>query len=174
MAGTILVPLFNQTICPYSPTVSGLILLPGSFLIALLSRYSGKLTDRYGAKKVCFAGLAVALLGNLPFCLFSDQVGILPIALAYAVRCVGLTFLLTPSTALGMQDLSLEDKPYGMAVLNSIRQMAGAMGSTILVVVATVVSSAADIDLTGMHAAFWIMCGCAVLGMLLTQRMKRS
>lgn len=170
MAGTILVPLFNQTICPYSATVSGLILLPGSILIAALSPYSGRLVDRYGARVCCLTGMAFMLLGNLPFAFFREAAGIPAIVLAYAIRCLGMTFLLTPSTALAVQELELNDKPYGMAILNSFRQMSGALFSTILVVLATVTSLAgsSDIDLRGMHIAFAAMAALSVLGGALT------
>lgn len=164
MAGTILVPLFNQTICPYSATVSGLILLPGSLIIAALSPSSGKMTDRYGARMCCLLGMIFMLIGNLPFVFFRETVSIMPIVVAYAFRCLGMTFLMTPSTALSVQDLTLEDKPYGMAILNSIRQMSGALFSTILVVLATVASASVDIDLTGMHVAFAAMAALSVLG----------
>ncbi|MBQ6622645.1 MAG: MFS transporter [Mogibacterium sp.] len=172
MAGTILVPLFNQTICPYSPTVSGLILLPGSLLIALLSHFSGKLVDRYGAKAICLCGMALMLAGNLPFVFFTETAGAAAITLAYAVRCLGVTFLMTPSSVLAMQDLSLEDKPYGNAILHSARQMSGALLSTILVVIATIASATEHIDAGGMHVAFAVMAGASVLGILLTMRIK--
>ena len=174
MAGTILVPLFNQTICPYSPTVSGLILLPGSLLIAVLSPSSGKLMDRYGAKIACVTGMLFMLAGNLPFVFMDESAGIIPIVIAYALRCLGMTFLMTPSTALGVQELTLEDKPYGMAILNSMRQMSGALFSTILVVIATVASAAgsSDIDVRGMHAAFITMTALSVLGMVLAAAIR--
>ena len=174
MAGTILVPLFNQSICPYSATVSGLILLPGSLLIAAFSPYSGKLKDRYGAKRICLIGMFFMLAGNLPFMFFTETVGILPIVIAYASRCMGMTFLMTPSTALAVQDLKLEDKPYGMAILNSLRQMSGSLFSTILVVIATIASAPASLSVTGIHVAFATMVGFSIVGIFLTMAISQK
>ena len=174
MAGTILVPLFNQSVCPYSATVSGLILLPGSLLIAAFSPYSGKLKDRYGSKRICLLGMFFMLAGNLPFVFFADTVGIVPIVIAYASRCMGMTFLMTPSTALAVQDLTLEDKPYGMAILNSLRQMSGSLFSTILVVIATIASAPASLNVTGIHVAFATMVGFSIVGIFLTLAIRST
>lgn len=174
MAGTILVPLFNQSICNYSATTSGLMMLPGSLLIAILSPCAGRLMDRYGAMKTCLAGMLFMLTGNAIFALLSQQASIIVIVCVYALRCLGMTFLMTPSTALGVQKLTVEEKPYGMAIMNSARQMSGALFSTILVVAATIssVSESADIDITGMHTAFIIMTLCSLIGVFLIWRLK--
>ena len=105
----------------------------------------------------------------LLFLPLGDSAGPATIAAVYAVRCVGITFLLTPSTALGVRDLDQSDKAYGAAILNSFRQMSGALFSTIMVVAATVASAGADIDLGGIHAAFLIMSIMSAIGIVLAK-----
>jgi len=164
MAGTILVPLFNQTLCSYSATVSGFMLLPGSLLIAILSPLSGHLMDRYGAKLICIAGMIFNVSGNLMFVFFSNHTSILCIITAYSLRCTGMTFLMTPSTALAVQDIPLIDKPHGMAILNSFRQMSGSLFSTVLVIIATICSAPESLNIHGMHAAFIVMTVLSLIG----------
>lgn len=164
MAGTILVPLFNQTLCGWSATLSGLIMMPGSLLIAILSPLSGRLMDRFGAKRNCLFGMVCMIIGNLTFALFPTTCPIALVVISYAIRCTGMAFLMTPSTALAVQELPLVEKPHGMAILNSFRQMSGSLFSTIFVVIATIVSGAESLALNGMHVAFYTMTALAIAG----------
>lgn len=158
MAGTILVPLFNQTLCGYSATASGLLLLPGSLVIALCSPLSGRMTDRWGAKKVCVAGMIANAVGNILFLLFRENAGMLPIAVAYAFRGLGMALVMTPSTSLAVQDIRLAEKSHAMAILNSLRQMSGSLFSAVLVVAASAASLPSEtMTLHGMHFAFALM-----------------
>ena len=169
MAGTILVPLFNQTLCGYSATASGLLLLPGSLVIAVFSPISGKLTDRFGAKRVCIGGMLANAVGNLMFFFAGTDAGAALILLSYAFRGLGMAMVMTPSTSLAVQEIRLAEKPHAMAILNSFRQMSGSLFSTVLVILATVASLPSPaINLFGMHAAFLAMTGLPVLGIVIS------
>lgn len=169
MAGTILVPLFNQTLCGYSATVSGLLLLLGSLVIAIFSPISGKLTDCFGARRICVAGMLSNAVGNLMFFFAGSDAGAVLILLAYAFRGLGMALVMTPSTSLSVQDISLSEKPHAMAILNSLRQMSGSLFSAVLVVLATVASlPSPTITLYGMHTAFLAMTGISVLGIVVS------
>ena len=167
MAGTILIPLYIQTAAGHSASTSGLILLPGSLLIAFLSPVCGRLTDRFGARSVCVVGMCVLVLGSAAFILFDAKTSVATMVVAYAVRSVGLSLLVTPNTTLAVQSMSLADKPHASAIQNSLRQMSGALFSALLVLAASVASSGPELDMTGLHAVFAIMTGVAALGLLL-------
>ena len=175
MAGTILVPLFNQTICPYSATVAGLLLLPGSLVIAICSPVSGKMADRLGAKKVCILGMISNIIGNLMFVFFGSGVGRIAIVTAYAFRGLGMALVMTPSTSLAVQDIELKDKAQAMAILNSFRQMSGSLISSVLVVAASTASlPSSSINIRGIHLAFVIMVVMSVSGVLLSALSPKS
>lgn len=166
MTGAILVPLYIQTLCDLSATVSGLVLLPGSLLIAVLSPVVGRMCDRRGAVVPCIIGTALLLLGNSPFIAFGEQSGMTLVAAVYAVRCVGLAFMITATTTLGVSRLRLEDKAHGTAILNSLRQICGSVFSTVIVAVASLCSGAEDLNINGFHAAFGVMSALSLAALL--------
>lgn len=170
MTGTILLPLYIQTLCGYSATASGLILLPGSLLIALLSPMVGAWCDRYGALRLCVAGLALLLLGNTPFACFRETTGMALVCAVYAVRSAGLAVLITACTTLGVQRLPLADKSHGTAILNSLRQISGSLFSTVLVAVASACSAPADLSVRGFRVAFALMSALVLAALLYSAR----
>ena len=167
MSGTVLVPLYIQTIGGHSATLSGLILLPGALLIAFLSPLSGKLSDSIGARRVCIIGMVILSLGCLGFVFFSAVTSAWLVTLFYAVRSIGLAFLITSCTTLAVEGVTLEDKPHASAILNSLRQMTGALFTAVLVQISVTASTSSTLDMQGMHVTFCAMTAIAALGIIL-------
>lgn len=65
--GIILFPIYFQSIRGWSPMKSGMILLPGSIVIAVMSPITGRLFDKYGGKKLAITGLF--LITIMTFCI---------------------------------------------------------------------------------------------------------
>ncbi|MGI6452419.1 MAG: MFS transporter [Syntrophomonadaceae bacterium] len=168
VAGTIFVPIYIQIICGYSATISGLIMLPGSLLIAVLSPATGRLVDDFGASQICFIGMIFLIIGNVPFVFYDSHTALSMICVAYIIRSIGLAFLIIACTSLGLQNLPLIDKPQGTAIQNSLRQMIGSLFSTILVVVASIISSPSAINVSGMHISFLIMTIMTLIGLFIS------
>ena len=168
MAGTIFVPLYIQTICGYSAAISGLIMLPGSLLIAVLSPVTGKLIDSFSASRFCFIGMIFLLMGNIPFEFFDSHTSLAIVCVVYIIRSIGLAFLITASVTLGVQNLPLFDQAQGTAIQNSLRQMSGSLFSTTLVVVATIVSFPSTLDVSGLRVSFFLMTIMTFIGLFLS------
>ena len=173
-SGTILVPLYVQAICGRSATVSGLVLLPGSLLLAALSPVTGRLTDRFGIQRVAAVGLVLLLAGTGGFAAVSAGTAPALAALVYAARSAGLAFLLMPLTAYAVSGLPLDEASHGMAILNSLRQIGGSLCSTLLVLAATAVSTGGVLDLTGFRAAALLTAAPVLLSLLLWLRRRTS
>ncbi len=172
-SGTILVPLYIQSICGLSATVSGLVLLPGSLLLAFLSPVTGRLKDRFGIHGVVVIGLVFLLAGTGGFAGMTPEISPVAAALVYAARSAGLAFLLMPLTAHAVSGLSLDESSHGMAILNSLRQICGSLLSTLLVLAATAVSQGADVDLTGFRFAAVLTAAVVLISLILWLRPSR-
>src|SRR5699024_241372 len=58
----ILLPLFMQNVLGFSPLKSGLMLLPGACVIGIMSPFTGRLFDKYGAKWLALIGLGIVTI----------------------------------------------------------------------------------------------------------------
>lgn len=174
MASSILVPLYIQTVSGHSATFSGIIMVPGSALIAFMSPVSGKITDRMGSRTVIIAGLLALAAGCGGFILFTESTGAVPVVLFYMLRSIGIAFLITACTTLTVRSLPLARKPHAMALLNSLRLMSGALFSAVIVLIADVLSLTETTDIHGIHAAFTAMTAIAAAGLFASVRMIPS
>lgn len=167
MSGTIMVPIYIQTVKGLSALTSGFVLLPGALLLAFLSPVSGYLLDKYNPRLVSLLGMFFLAVGTSAFALFSLQTGVYTVAFFYALRMSGISFILMPLTAYGIGTLNKEDVPHGTAIVISVRQMTGALGASIMVALMTAASvNPALIDMQGVNAAFGIQGIVVIMGLL--------
>lgn len=164
-SGTILVPLYVQSMCGMTATLSGLCMLPGSLLLAALSPVAGHLVDRVGIHGVVIAGFAFLVLGTAPYALAGADTPLAFTTAVYAARSVGLAFLLMPLQTYAVSGLALEDADRGMAIMNSLRQIGGSLCSTLLTLVATMLSTSGSLDIAGFRAAALISAGVAAVAL---------
>ena len=128
-----LFPVFVQGVLGFTPTESGLALMPGGLLTGVAVMVSGQLIQR-GAppRNLVLFGIPIAcasmwIMGHLtPLSSFDDaQFGLL-------VRGFGLGFVSTPITIASFGTLRGRQIASGAALLNLIRQLGGSFGIAIL------------------------------------------
>ena len=64
MGTGVITPLYIQGVLGFSATMSGVAMLPGALIGALMGLVSGRLFDRYGVRRVVIPGVIVAVLCN--------------------------------------------------------------------------------------------------------------
>ena len=79
--------------------------------------------------------------------------------LIYTVRAMGINMIIMPLTTWAMTDFRGESVPHANAVLNTMRQVAGSVGTAIFVSIYMIVSTTAqspvlEASLSGFHYAF--------------------
>jgi predicted MFS family arabinose efflux permease len=168
MSGTLLIPLYVQTVRGFSATISGIVLLPGSLLLGILSPFSGSIYDRFGARILVICGMVMLTVGTAAISLFGSLDSLIWITGAYCLRMIGISMLLMPLMSFGVHNLSGTNISHGAAIFNSIRQMAGSLGSTIFVVIASKLSLSETIDVEGINAAFGIQTALMFLGVIVS------
>lgn len=173
-SGAILIPIYIQSVCGYSATVSGLVMLPGSLLLAALSPVTGRLTDRLGIHAVAAAGLVLLLIGTGGFALVSEGTPLAVTVLLYVARSVALGFLLMPLTAHAISEVPPDGSSHGMAILNSLRQLGGSLCSTLLTLCAEKASRSSSLDLGGFRFASVLTAAFVLLALALWLRPKTA
>ncbi|RAI80553.1 MFS transporter [Macrococcoides goetzii] len=135
--GMLLLPVYLQSIRGFSPLDSGLLLLPGSLLMGLMGPISGKLLDKIGIKPIAIFGLAIMTYATWELTKLSMDTSYRHILSIYILRSFGMSFIMMPIMTAGMNALPLRMIPHGNAISNTIRQLAGSIGTAILVTVMT-------------------------------------
>ncbi|WP_414051030.1 DHA2 family efflux MFS transporter permease subunit [Macrococcus animalis] len=146
--GMLLLPVYLQSIRGFSPLDSGLLLLPGSLLMGLMGPISGKLLDKIGIKPIAIFGLAIMTFATWELTKLSMDTSYGHILSIYILRSFGMSFIMMPIMTAGMNALPLRMIPHGNAISNTVRQLAGSIGTAILVTVMTQQTTAHIGDIT--------------------------
>ncbi|MDR1796865.1 MAG: multidrug efflux MFS transporter [Clostridiales Family XIII bacterium] len=156
----VITPIYLQNVLHLSALHSGLMLMPGAVIMAGLSPVSGALFDRFGPRGLALTGLSILTAGNVLLCLLSDHSSVPYVLIAYSLRLGGITLVNMPVNTWGLNALPNRRIPHGNAINNTARQVAGSMGTAVLVTVMMVTAAAhANPDspgaiVSGINAAF--------------------
>jgi EmrB/QacA subfamily drug resistance transporter len=136
-AAMILLPIYLQNIRGFTPLQSGLLLLPGALLMGVMSPITGILFDRIGSRPLAVIGLAVTIITTWAFGHLSDTTTYGWIMFLYTGRMFGMSLLMMPIMTEGLNDLPRALNSHGTAMSNTMRQVAGSLGTAFLVTVMT-------------------------------------
>jgi DHA2 family multidrug resistance protein len=124
-----LTPVYAQRLLGFTPTQTGLLLLPGAFLAIGGLLVSARLLQR-GISPV-----VMITAGMLMFIVFTWQLsrqdldaGFRDISLSLIWRGVGLAIVTVPLSTLAISTLEPKDIPQGTALNNMMRQLGGSFG----------------------------------------------
>lgn len=131
---TVILPLYIQDDRGFSATMSGLIMLPGALGQAIAQFFGGKALDRFGARPVALIGTITLCFGTVMMSLISLDSWIWWVSIWQFVRQIGMGFVLMPITTWSLNCLSPKEVSAGSAVTNTVRQIAGAIGAPVLVI----------------------------------------
>ncbi|WP_409347202.1 DHA2 family efflux MFS transporter permease subunit [Paenibacillus sp. MBLB4367] len=192
-ADMMLLPLYLQNARGYTALESGLLLLPGALVMGFLMPVAGKLFDRFGAKWLAIIGLIITILTTIGFIDLTDSTSYTYLVLMSTGRRIGMALLLMPVQTAGLNQLPSRLNAHGTAISNTIRQVAGAVGTSLLVTVMTdrtkthltdmMTSEGAkgatqehlmmEASIQGINDAYVVIIGIGVLGLLLSFWIKR-
>src|SRR5699024_12501147 len=81
----------------------------------------------------------------------------LTITILYAIRMFGISMVMMPTTTAGLNQLKDSLVPHGVAMTNTMRQVAASIGTAIIVTVMTITTTSAQpnpsIDYPSIHGA---------------------
>jgi EmrB/QacA subfamily drug resistance transporter len=159
------VSLFVQNVLGYSPTQAGAAFLPMTMLIIIIAPLAGRLSDRIGSRWL--VGVGQLLLAG---CLFlfsrltpsSDFWNLLP---AMIVGGFGMSMSMSPLANAAMGAVPVAKAGVGSAVINSMRQVGGAMGIAVTgAIIASQGTPAHPFTIRGFQLGLEVAAGVAVCG----------
>lgn len=173
----ILLPIYFQTIRGLTPMQSGMILLPGAIVLAVMSPITGRLFDKHGGKKLAIVGLFLITTTTLLIGFIDLETSIKTIVGLQMVRSLGFSLTLMPLQTAAFNAVPLAMASHASAMFNTQRQLAGSMGTALFIVVMTLASnsSAAQAlasdklaDLAGFQAVFLLVGLLSFIALIMT------
>lgn len=129
----ILLPLYMQTSLALTTFAAGLLLLPGGVINGVLSPVMGRLFDKFGPKWLVLIGTVIVLGAMLGFSTISIETSSAFIIALHIVTMVGISMVMMPAQTNGLNQLPRELYPDGTAIMNTLQQVAGAIGTAIAI-----------------------------------------
>ena len=160
----ILIPLLVQIVLGKSTVVSAIAVLPGAVLTGLLSTTSGRFYDIYPIKILVGTGLIIDIIGTIGQAAIGARSSVLMITLFQTVRQFGLVTMLIPLQTQALSLLPNEIVPDAVATFNTLRQIAAAFGTALIVSIVGIVNHLVHNPSShlGIQAGF-LLCLCLLL-----------
>ena len=135
LGSMILLQLYLQNVRGMSPLTTGLLVMPGGLAMGLLGPRVGRVYDAQGARVLVVPG-AVGLLASMTALAFLGATTPTALILAvHVVLMVSLAAMFTPLFTMGLGVLPPSLYSHGSSLLGTAQQVAGAMGTAVVVMV---------------------------------------
>ncbi|WP_226529454.1 DHA2 family efflux MFS transporter permease subunit [Metabacillus niabensis] len=141
LSSMILLPLYLQTSLSLSTFAAGLLLLPGGIINGILSPVMGGLFDKFGPKWLVTIGIVVVIGAMFGFSTITIETSSAFIIALHIITMVGVSMVMMPAQTNGLNQLPRELYPDGTAIMNTLQQVAGAIGTAVAI---SILSSGAE------------------------------
>ncbi len=187
-SAAILLPLYLQNVRQFTPLQTGLMLLPGGMLMGVASPMIGRIFDRYGPRLLVIPGTLMMAVSIWQFTTLTDETSVIAILTIHIIFSASLAMLFTPIFATGLNQLPRNLHSHGSAIVSTLQQVAGAVGTALLVTIMTTSSAAYLQNITteitdeiqrdaltvGLHTSFMVATGIALISFVLSLLIRRS
>jgi len=178
MIGTnVILPLYMQNMIGFTALKSGLTLLPGAIIMGLSNPITGFLFDKFGGKWLARIGLLVLSVTTFAFTNLTEETTFAYLATMNGVRMLSISLVMMPMTTLALNQLPDDLIPHGTALNNTFRQVAGSIGTAVLV---TIMSTAAISNgemsgsIHGVNISFLVAAIASVIGFILSFKLRED
>jgi MFS transporter, DHA2 family, lincomycin resistance protein len=137
LSAMIMLPLYLQTSLGLTTFAAGLLLLPGGVINGILSPIMGSLFDRFGPKWLVIIGLVVVTGTMYGFSTITIDTSSAFIVALHIALMVGISMVMMPAQTNGLNQLPRELYPDGTAIMNTLQQVAGAIGTAVAISILT-------------------------------------
>ncbi|MGG4105270.1 MDR family MFS transporter [Paenibacillus lautus] len=187
MAAMIMLPLYLIRGLGLNAFSAGLVLLTGGIVNAITQPIMGRIFDKFGPRWVVPAGMALISVVLWFLSGITTTTTITQIIVLHTFLMIGISMVWMPSQANGLNQLPPSLYPHGSAIMNTVQQVAGAIGIAVAVSIMSVgmssflkqtadqaVPANAALALTeGIQHVFDIAVVVAIAGFIFSLFMKR-
>ncbi|MCC3763375.1 multidrug efflux MFS transporter [Glycomyces sp. TRM65418] len=170
----ILLPIYLQNVLGLTTLETGLVVLPGGLAMGLSGPFIGRLYDRFGPRPLVIPG-SIVLASALGLMTLLDQNSATGfVVVIHVLLSLGLSSLMTPLMTSSLGSLRMELYSHGSAIMSTLQQVAGAVGTAVFITLmttgaaASAKAGASDLvaQADGVHSAFLWGTGMALVAVV--------
>ncbi len=175
-------PQYYQNGMLLAVALTGIVMLPGGVVNALVSMAAGKIFDRIGARVPALLGFALSALGAVLLMLATPESPLIYVIICHIVMMVGVPLAMSPCQTHALSSLPHRLSTDGSTILNTMQQVLGAVCTAIATNLlaagqqayyATGGTDSALAFTQGSHYGFTFTLVLAALGFILATRIKK-
>lgn len=133
----IILPIYMQNVLGITPFAAGLALMPAGIANGFFAFLAGNLYDRTGARGLATAGFAILAVGMFFLSRISESTQLANIIVLHVIVLTGISFITSPVQTNALNQLPTAYHTHGVAITNSIIQIASAFGASIFIGIMT-------------------------------------
>lgn len=163
-----LMPLYLHYSLGLSGYSLGLMLLPATLVMTILSVYVGHATDKYGPKSIIIAGIIFLILSAILQYRLTTYSTLMYVAFTYAAMGVGWSALLGPSTVAALTSVPTALAGVATGSAWTLHNIGGVLGLAIGMLIYHVfsMSSIVPFSLSGFKATMLLLVGVMLLALM--------
>lgn len=176
-----LLPMFWQKGLAIPVALTGVVMLPGGIVNALVSAISGRFFDRFGARMFTILGFLISIIGILMLIFASATSPVWYVMLAHIVLMIGAPLAMSPAQTFGLNALDQMTASDGSTIMNTFQQIIGAISTAVatsLLGFGQHISTAVDTSRTaftnGVHVGLIFTLILAIIAFLLSFTVKNE
>ena len=173
ISSELILPMYLENVKGLSAFNTGLTLMPGAIIMGVMNPITGILFDKYGARWLAIIGLLILTLGTFGLAFLTVDTSHMYVIVVYAIRMFGIAMLLMPLTTSGLNTLDRSLYSHGNAANNTLRQVAGSIGSSLIITLMSKSSAASNIkdplkaSVYGMDVSFAAIGALTFVGLII-------
>lgn len=126
-----LLPQYLQKGLSLPVAITGMIMLPGGIINAIVSAFAGRLYDSFGAKKPAVAGFVIAVIGIVMLIFSNSNSSLGYVIAAHIVLMIGCPLAMSPAQTHALNSLQGAESADGSTILNTMQQIIGAVATAL-------------------------------------------
>lgn len=163
-----LIPNYAQLVSGTDAFTAGCLLLPGCLIGAALAPISGRLLDKFGAKRPILLGNISILISVSCYSLYPGELSSLLFIIFYLFFAFGQGFSMGTIMTNGLSQLPEKLNADGNAAMNTLLQLAGAVGTAVISTIVATAQAVEPINLAhatmlGSKEGFYVLTASAVI-----------
>ncbi|MDQ0058590.1 DHA2 family lincomycin resistance protein-like MFS transporter [Paenibacillus harenae] len=137
LSSMLVLPMFLISGLGLSALTAGLVMLPGGLINGIMSPIMGGLFDKFGPKWLVIPGLVIVAAVLWFFSGITTASTLALVIVLHSFLMVGISMVWMPAQTNGLNQLPRELYPDGTAIMNTLQQVAGAIGTALAVSIMT-------------------------------------